>query len=42
MVMLGVQALPYSATFATACISAMSNKPAEVVAETPPIVQEAA
>jgi hypothetical protein len=26
----------------SACISAMSNKPAEVVAETPPIVQEAA
>jgi hypothetical protein len=42
MVMLGVQALPYSATFATACISAMSNKQGEPAAASTPVMQEAA
>jgi hypothetical protein len=43
MVMLGVQNLPYAATFITASISAMSNKKAGVVAVTaPPILSKAA
>jgi hypothetical protein len=42
MVMLGVQALPYAATFATACISAMSNQQAEAVPQAPPVAREAA
>jgi exo-beta-1,3-glucanase (GH17 family)/cellulose synthase/poly-beta-1,6-N-acetylglucosamine synthase-like glycosyltransferase len=34
MVMLGVQAVPYAATFATACISAVANKQAVAVPQT--------
>jgi exo-beta-1,3-glucanase (GH17 family)/cellulose synthase/poly-beta-1,6-N-acetylglucosamine synthase-like glycosyltransferase len=42
MVMLGVQALPYAATFATACVSAMSNQQAQSVPQAPPVAREAA
>jgi cellulose synthase/poly-beta-1,6-N-acetylglucosamine synthase-like glycosyltransferase len=42
MVMLGVQSLPYAATFATACISAVSNKQAEAAPQTRPVVRKAA
>jgi hypothetical protein len=45
MVMLGVQALPYAATFATASISALSNRRLAGPAEQPaaePVVAEAA
>jgi hypothetical protein len=43
MVMLGVQSLPYAATFVTAAISAMSNKKAQVAPVVPePVLSKAA
>lgn len=42
MVMLGVQALPYAATFATACISAVSNKLAVPAVQAHPATRRAA
>ena len=42
MVMLGVQALPYAATFATAYVSALSNKRVESAPGTQPLIREAA
>jgi cellulose synthase/poly-beta-1,6-N-acetylglucosamine synthase-like glycosyltransferase len=42
MIMLGVQALPYAATFITACVSAVSNQQAEAALQTRPAVRKAA
>jgi hypothetical protein len=43
MVMLGVQSLPYAATFITASISAMSNKKARIAPVVPePVLSKAA
>jgi hypothetical protein len=42
MVMLGVQSLPYAATFATATISALSNQKGAAVPAPAPVLSEAA
>ena len=42
MVMLGVQSIPYAATFATATISALSNQKPHQTPVAPPVLSKAA